>query len=182
MSITVTKADAFKSFFPFIKDWDRKNNISYHILFVFFLHKIGKIHDPQLTTRSLLIKTIIIEYFTIIEAVVDAILCQLEVKVCETKFVPIDIDERTSAERLFELAKKYGVVDNDTHSKLGQLKKLRNRIHIKKPHKNQKSEYEAYTIDLLKQHQKLYSEVLCYLFEKNSVDKTRFPWPWDQKK
>ena len=179
MSIFVTQAETFKRYFPFINDWDRKKNISYHLQYIEFLYKARKIHEPRSTTLSLLIKTIVIEYFTVIEAVIDALLCQLKVQTPDNLLAPIDIDEYTRAERLLKLAKKYRIIDTTIHSKLGIIKNTRNKIHIKRPRRNQALEYRCYTTDLLGEHEKIYKDFFCYLFEKNSVDKNGFPWPWD---
>ena len=166
MSISVTTAETFKSYCRFIKDWDRKKNISYHLQYIEFLYKIKKIHNPSSTTRSLLYKTIIIEYFTVIEAIIDALLCQLEVKVDESDFVQIDIDEYTRAERLLQLAKTYKIINPDIHSQLGQIKNTRNQIHIKRRKTSQPLEYERYKSDELKKHERIFNRFLSFLFEK----------------
>jgi len=180
MTIPVTVADKFRSYLTFIEDWDRKKNISHHFQYIEFLYKIKKIHDPRSTTRSLLIKTIIIEYFTVIEAILDALLCQLKVKVNMSDFVSIDIDEYTKAERLLKLAKTYKIIDSNVHSKLGQIKGTRNKIHIKRPRENQPLEYECYTEKTLGQHEKSFQSFLTFLFNKHSIGKTSsYPWPWN---
>jgi hypothetical protein len=92
MKIPVTSAETLRNHLTFIQDWDRKKNISHHQQYVEFLYKIKKEHEPELTTGSLLNKSLIIEYFTIIEAIVDALLCQLKVK-CGTVEKPLNVDE-----------------------------------------------------------------------------------------
>ena len=177
MSISVTRAETFKSYCRFIEDWDRKKNISYHLQYIEFLYKIKKIHNPSSTTRSLLHKSIIIEYFTVIEAIIDALLCQLKVKVNESNFVPIDIEEYTNAQRLLELAKKYKIIDSDMHSQLGQIKNTRNKIHIKRRQESEPLEYARYTVDELKKHEKIFNNFLAFLFQKYDIDYSSYPWP-----
>jgi len=182
MSIQVTIAEAFKSYLAFIDDWDKKKNISYHLQYIEFLYKIKKIHEPTLTTLSLSNKTIIIEYFTVIEAIIDALLCQLLVKVDENHFVQIEINEYTGADELLKLAKKYKIISQDIHTQLGQIKGTRNRIHIKRPRKKQKYEYKEYTKELLEKYEKTFKVFLEYLFKKNNIaEYKKYPWPWKVK-
>ncbi len=176
--ISVTTAETFKQYLRFIDNWDRKKNISYHLQYVDFLYKIKKIHTPGLTTLSLMNKTIIIEYFTIIEAIIDALLCQLSVKIEEDSYVSLDVNEYMNAGELLQLAKKYHIIDTEIHSKLGQVKNIRNRIHIKRPRKSQKYEYKAYTPKILKQHEKIFKNLMVFLFEKNDIDYNDYQWPW----
>jgi hypothetical protein len=182
MDICVTKAEHFKTFLNFIKSWPVKNNISYHLQYIEFLYKVKNIHNPKSTTLSLINKTIIIEYFTVIEAIIDALLCQLDVKVNDKEFVPIEIYEYTNAAELLSLARKYKVIDTTIHSQLGQIKDTRNRIHIKRPRKNQKPEYEEYTRELLEQRERMFKSFMEYLFNKYSVNNPNiYPWPWKVK-
>ena len=178
MSISVRYADTFRNYLSFIKDEDTKKDISHHMQYIEFLYKIGRIHKPKLTTRSLLIKTIIVEYFTIIEAMIDDMLCQLNVKVCEGKFIPLDIHKYMNAECLFDLAKKYEIVDSNIYGKICRLKKWRNKIHIKRHDKKQKYECEQYSPDDLKEFNKIYKDFLSFLFKKYKA-KMDFPWPWE---
>ena len=178
MKLPVTSAETFKRYLSFIRSWDRKKNISYHLQYIEFLYKIKKLHNPSSTTRSLLIKTIIVEYFTVIEAILDALLCQLYVDTGEGILAPIDIDEYTRAERLLGLAKKYRIINVDIHSQLGRIKSTRNKIHIKRPHKNQPLEYEGYTANLLGEYEESYQNFLAFLFDKNGVGSNDYPWPW----
>jgi hypothetical protein len=182
MKIPVTYANTFRGYFPFVRDKDSKKNISHHMQYIEFLYKIKEKVNPQLTTESLLIKTIIIEYFVIVEAVIDDLLCQLEVKIGKDKFAAIEVDEYQNAEGLFKLAKKYKIINSDIHSKIGQLKNTRNKIHIKRPRRNQKYECECYTQNDLDKYQKIYKDFLNFLLVKYQVAKNDYPWPWEQRK
>jgi hypothetical protein len=131
-----------------------------------YLYKVKKKNDPNSTTLSLSNKTIIIEFFCVIEAVVDAMLCQLGVQDSSGSRVAIDIDEYTPAEKLFFLAKKYGVINTTVHSQINQMKSTRNRIHIKRPVRG-KPEYSEYTPNLLRARETIYRAFFEYLFEKH---------------
>ena len=180
--IPVTDAETFKSFLPIVSDWDRKKNISYHLQYIEFLYKAKQIHEPEHTTLSLLNKTIIIEYFTVIEAILDALVCQLRVQVSDGESVPIEIDEYTPAGRLLEFAKKYRVIDSDTHSQLGQIKDTRNRIHIKRSRAKQRLEYLEYDDELLNEREKVFERFITFLLGKYEVANARhYPWPWKIK-
>jgi len=179
MSIPVTTAQQFRSFFPFVEDWTRRKNISHHLQYIEFLYKIRQLHNPVSTTQSLLNKTIIIEYFTVVEGILDALLCQLSVNVDGDHPVPIEIDEYMNAGRLLELAKCYRIIDDTVQSQLGQIKDTRNRVHIKRPRRNRKLEYEEYSDDLLAQREKIFKEFLEHLWRQKCPDiQTAFPWPW----
>jgi hypothetical protein len=181
MTIPVTSAETFKTFLPFIKNWDKKKDISYHMQYLEYLYKVKKTNDPKSTTLSLSNKAIIIEFFCITEAVIDAMLCQLRVEDSSGGHVDIDIDEYTSAEKLFFLAKKYRVIDATVHSQINQLKSTRNRIHIKRPVSG-KPEYSEYTPSLLGGRETIYKAFFEYLFEKHDPSLTQnFPWPWNAK-
>jgi len=176
--IYVTKAERLKRYLSIIDDWEVKKNVSYHLQYIEFLYKIKKEHDPKYTTLSLLNKTIIVEYFTVIEAIVDNLLCQLHVMIDEDSYVSIEISEYTRAEELLRLAKRYHVINTAIHSQLGQIKNIRNRIHIKRLRKNQKSEHEEYTQKRLQENQKMFKDFMIFLSYKYQVDYTDYPWPW----
>ena len=64
MTVYVTKAYDLRQFLSFVQETVCKVNISHHLQYLEFLYKIKKLHDPELTTLSLLNKSIIVEYFT----------------------------------------------------------------------------------------------------------------------
>lgn len=179
MTIQVTRAKKFRDYLPFIDDWDRKKDISYHFQYLEYLYKVKKKNDPKSTTLSLSNKAIIIEFFTIIEAIVDALLCQLSVNDPDGKSVDLKVDEYLAAEKLFKLAKKYRIVDTTVHSQINQLKGTRNRIHIKRPKKG-KWEYSEYSQSLLKGREKIFKSFMEYLLNKHDPTLVNvFPWPWN---
>jgi len=176
--IPLTKAENIRAFLSFIDKGGTCCNISHHIQYLEFLYRIKRLHQPISTSLSLLNKTIIIEYFVVIEAIIDCLLCQLEVEV-NGRPVPIEIEEYTYAERLFKLAKHYKIIDSDTHSRLGQLKGTRNKIHIKRTRPRQKLEFQEYPDKLLKEREKIFKSFMVYLFGKYNIDYSNFLWPWD---
>lgn len=176
--IQLTKAEDIRTFLSFIDKEAICCNISHHIQYLEFLYRIKKRHKPILTSLSLLNKTIIIEFFVVIEAIIDCLLCQLRVQV-NGKTVAIEIDKLTHAERLFKLAKRYKIIDSDTHSQIGELKKTRNTIHIKRIRSQQKLEHEEYSDELLEKREKIFKSFMVYLFEKHKIGYSDFLWPWN---
>ncbi len=176
--ILLKKAEDIRAFLGFIDESGTCYNISHHIQYLEFLYEIKKRHQPKLTSLSLLNKTIIIEYFVVVEAIIDCLLCQLKVKVNE-KTVAMDIGEHTPADRLFRLAKRYKIIDTDTHSRIGDLKETRNKIHIKRIRSKQKLEHEEYSDELLKEREKIFKSFMVYLFKKHNVNYSDFLWPWN---
>jgi len=176
--ILLTKAEKIRTFLSFIDEGGTCHNISHHIQYLEFLYRIKRLHQPISTSLSLLNKTIIIEYFVVIEAIIDCLLCQLRVEVNE-RTVAIKIEERTYAGELFELAKHYKIIDQDTHERIGQLKKTRNKIHIKRMRSTQKLEHEEYSDKLLKEREGIFKSFMVFLFEKHNIDYSNFLWPWD---
>lgn len=176
--IPLKKAKEIRAFLSFIDKGGTCCNISHHIQYLEFLYKIKKLHQPTLTSLSLLNKTIIIEYFVVIEAIIDCLLCQLRVEVNE-KTVAIEIEEYTYAGELFRLAKHYKIIDQETHGRIGQLKETRNKIHIKRTRAKQKLEYHEYPDSLLKQRENIFKAFMVFLFEKHNIDYSNFLWPWD---
>jgi len=166
-----------RAFLGFIENGSTRCNISHHIQYLEFLYRIKKLHQPISTSLSLLNKTIIIEYFAIIEAIIDALLCQLNVN-AGNETIPMEIKEYTPADELFKLAKHYKIIDQDTHSQLGQLKGTRNRIHIKRSRPRQKLEYQEYPDSLLKQREKIFKSFMVFLFNKHNIDYSNILWPW----
>jgi hypothetical protein len=176
--IPLKKAEDIRTFLSFIDKEAICCNISHHIQYLEFLYRIKKRHQPKLTSLSLLNKTIIIEYFVVIEAIIDCLLCQLRVQV-NGKTVAIEIDKLTPADRLFKLAKRYKIIDADTHSRIGDLKETRNKIHIKRTRRRQKLEHEEYSDELLKEREKIFKSFMVYLFEKHNIGHSDFLWPWN---
>lgn len=179
MGTIVTKAENYKKHFPFIIDWDKKRDISYHFQFIEYLYI--KKRQEEKTTLSLINKTIIIEYFAIGEAIIDALLCQLYVNIGKGATTPLYISQYDKASNLFELANKYGIIDIKTRNYLKKIGSARNFIHIKRP-KSGNPEYSFYTNKLLGEHEKVFKYFLDYLFDKYSLeDSKKFSWPWNIK-
>lgn len=178
--IKLTKAKDIRTCLGFIEHGGVCCNISHHIQYLEFLYHIKKIHEPKSTSQSLLNKTIIIEYFTIIEAILDSLLCSLEVKT-DSKTVPLEVKEYTKADDLLRLAKHYRIINQDIHSQIGQIKDTRNRIHIKRSKPGKKLEYHEYPDSLVKQREKIFKNFMVHLFERHNVDYSNFLWPWKAK-
>lgn len=178
MTIYVTKAYDLRQFLPFVQETVCQVNISHHLQYLEFLYKIKQLHDPKLTTFSLLNKSIIVEYFTVIEAILDDLLCQIEVIAADGTRKPLSFSEYTRADELFKLAKEYGIVDDTTHSRLGQLKSTRNKIHVKRYHPKRKYEHEEYSQELLEQHEAVFRDFMTFLLQRHCPEKKdSFPWP-----
>lgn len=176
--IPLTKAKNIQTFLSFIDKGGTRCNISHHIQYLEFLYRIKKLHQPISTSLSLLNKTIIIEYFVVIEAIIDCLLCQLKVEV-NGRTVAIEIGEYTYAEELFRLAKHYKIIDQNTRDRIGQIKGTRNKIHIKRTRSGRKLEYQEYPDRLLKERERIFKSFMVYLFAKHNIDYSNFLWPWN---
>lgn len=176
----LTEASDIRRFLTFIEGGGGPIccNISHHFQYLEFLYKIKKIHSPVSTSQSLLNKSIIIEYFAIIEAILDSLLRSLVVKSNKGVF-QLEIQEYTSAKELFRLAKCYGIISPSIHTRIGKIQDIRNRIHIKRTKKGRKLEYQEYSDSMLKENENIFKDFLTFLFSKNNVNHNNFLWPWD---
>jgi hypothetical protein len=174
--IYVKKAKEYQKHLTFIKGDGRRANISHHMQYIEFLFKIKKEHSPEKTTLSLLNKTIMIEFFVITEAVLDAMLCQLTVNTIWGEEVSLEVNKLENAETLLKLAKKYELIDDTVHSELSKLKQTRNKIHIKRP--KGKLEWNKYNDKSLNECEQIYKKFFEYLSNTDgfSIDEDFFPW------
>ncbi len=171
--IKISFADSFKAYFDFI-DSEPRNNISYHFQYLEFLYQIKEREKPVLTILSLTNKTIIIEMFVIIECLMHNLLSNLLVDIDSGSRLKINIKEQTSIHDLIGQLVYYRIFDNGMIDNVYKLVNYRNCIHIKSQKKTQKAEYIAYTDSILGECETFFSNILKFIWEKNSINYSQF--------
>ncbi len=174
-------AEYYKQYFPFIQEWGRKKDISHHLQYLDYLYDIKRSNNPDRTYLSLTNKTIIVEFFAISEAIIDALLCEKIVDIGDGKLAQLYVKEYTNASTLLKMAEYYEIIDKNIYGQLLSLSKTRNFIHIKRP-KSGKLECNHYTDAVLKRYENYFENFLSFLFNKYKVYETYglgiFAWPW----
>lgn len=191
-------SEIYKYYFVFLKDWGVIKNISYHLQYLEFLYFVKKEYELISTTLSLTNKTIITEFFVIVEAILDSLLCKLYVTNRDDKFFNIKINEYIKAAELFRLCKEYEIINESIYKDLEKLRSIRNDIHIKRYKIKDLFEYEKYSDELIEEIEFVFKKFIEFLLRKHEnyiiiywhnrnktevdilLEKLRhFPWPKD---
>ncbi len=164
--IYVTVANEFKDYLRFIDDDNLRKNISYHFQYIEFLYQIRRRHELEFTTLSLSNKTIILEFWSIIEAILFHFVSRIE-----------KIPEKIPASALLVKTKEHSLVSDKICNEIDLLKNCRDHVHITK---NEDVEFNAYYDEILVERQNEFKSFMEYIFkDKGVLDYTKFPWAWE---
>jgi len=161
------KGEFFKYFY-FVHDFNRRDNICYHLMYLDFLYKINKQNNPQSVTQSLLFKTLIIEYGVVIEAILDDLLSQMSVHKRGNYRNDFHVRRYAGLKELIHLAEKYKIINIDIAESLELIKDYRNRIHIKRLSKDEK-EWHYYTKEKVIEVESVFKALISHLYDNETI-------------
>jgi len=159
--ISVTSKRQYWDTLVFINDYSTRDNISYHLQYLEFCYVVNFYFTPSLTTGSLLRKTVIIEYVSIIETILDSMIFELRVRDYPVgSFVGLHyLKKNTRFGELLEIARYYKILNEDILKKVEKIGEYRNRVHFKRVARNEK-EWDYYTDYKLTETENIFEEFI----------------------
>jgi hypothetical protein len=159
--ISVTPKQQYWDSLPFVNDYATRDNISYHLQYLEFCYVVNFYFSPSLVTGSLLRKTIIIEYVSIIETILDNIISEFRVRdYPANSFLNLHyLRKTTRLGELLEIASWYKLLNEELLKKVGKIGEYRNRVHFKRVTRNEK-ELDYYTEYKLTETEAIFNEFI----------------------